>query len=347
MRTLRRFAILAGMVAPVSAMSTDQLLDDLPPNAQETGQVSDPPGRYGVASGVWTGADVPFLEMNGTRLRQTYRMPNAPGTMADTISELSGSLTRQGFEIVLSCIDLTCGGFDFRHRLEVLPLPDMYVDLGSFRYVSGSRDDEEDGGKALVSILASASGDLVYLQVDLITPLTAAEEAAAEDSPELPAVPESPPGEGEGEAQATATQATAQATSNVPAAGGTVLQDPAEAFAAKGEMVLEDVSFAVGSVELTGEDHPSLSSLAAYIAATPDVRIVLVGHTDTTGTLEGNIRVSRSRAQAVANRLVEEHGVPRARLRVEGAGYLAPRADNRTEAGRALNRRVTAVLLPP
>ena len=333
--------LLAGLVAPGISAASEQLLADLSSNAQETGEVSDPPGRYGVAEGVWSGDDVPFLEMNGTRLRQSYRMPNTPGAMAETVRALSESLTEQGFEVILSCIDLTCGGFDFRHRLDVLPLPGMYVDLGSFRYVSGARDSMEDEGAALASILVSASGDLVYLQVDLITPLTEAEVEATEDSSELPAVPASPPVEGDAQAAETQTGSDTSSTED------TALQDPAEAFAARGEMVLEDVSFAFGSVELTGEDHPSLASLAAYIAATPDVQSVLVGNTDTTGTLEGNIRVSRSRAQAVANRLVEKYGVPGARLRVEGAGYLAPRADNRTEAGRARTRRGTAGLLPP
>ncbi|MCR9088111.1 MAG: OmpA family protein [Rhodobacteraceae bacterium] len=342
MRHLALAIFLNGLAAPLWATPSEELLADLPPQAQETASVSDPPGRYGVASGIWTGSDVPFVEMNGTRLRQAYRMPNVPGAMADTITALSQSLTRQGFEIVLSCIDLTCGGFDFRHRLEVLPLPGMYVDLGSFRYVSGMRGDEDGVEKAMLSILASASGGLVYLQIDLITPLTAAEVAAAEDSPDLPAVPSSPPVGGIPQA---AEAQEASETPPVEAPSGS--ESPAASFAATGEMVLEDVSFAVGSMALTGEDYPSLTALAAYIAATPDVRIVLVGHTDTTGTLEGNVRVSRSRAQAVANRLVEQHGVARSRLRVEGAGYLAPRADNRTEAGRALNRRVTAVLLPP
>ena len=316
------------------------LLADLPPQAQAAGQVNDPPGRYGVASGIWDGREVPLQSMNGTRLRQTYRIPNEPGALAETIDALSRNLTEQGFDIVLSCTDVTCGGFDFRHRLEVLPLPEMYVDLGRFRYVSGAREERDGRDEALVSILASASGALVYLQVDLITPLTAAELSAAEDIPDLPAVPSSPPEE------STPSRATEENLSASQDDAEAPSQDPAVAIAEAGHMVLEDLSFAGGPVELTAGDFASLGSLATYIAETPEIEIVLVGHTDTTGTLQGNVRVSRSRAQAVADRLVAQHGVARSRLRVEGAGYLAPRADNRTEAGRALNRRVTAVLLP-
>lgn len=342
---IRRLAcalLVSAAVAPGWATPAAELLIDLPPEAEESGQVSDPPGRYGVATGVWNGRDVPFIEMNGTRLRQAYRLPNAPGALADTISALSESLTGAGFEIVLSCIDLTCGGFDFRHRLEVLPLPEMYVDLASFRYLSGARGGRDAPDEALVSILVSASGELVYIQVDLVTPLTAEEVAAAEAPATLPPVPPIPADASDPEQASDAPDLP-----NAQGADASVPAGVAAAFAASGAFVLEGLSFATGAAALTPEEHPSLALLADYLSEMPEARIVLVGHTDTTGSLQGNITVSRRRAQAVADRLVADYGVARSRLSVQGAGYLAPRADNGTAAGRALNRRVTAVLLSP
>ena len=70
-----------------------------------------------------------------------------------------------------------------------------------------------------------------------------------------------------------------------------------------------------------------------------------MGHSDAVGSLEANIALSRARARSVAGRLVDTHGVARGQLRAEGAGYLAPRASNATEDGRALNRRVEVVVL--
>jgi OOP family OmpA-OmpF porin len=63
------------------------------------------------------------------------------------------------------------------------------------------------------------------------------------------------------------------------------------------------------------------------------------------GTLENNIALSRARAEAVRQHLVEALGVDPAQVSATGIGYLAPRATNATAAGREANRRVEAVLL--
>jgi len=75
------------------------------------------------------------------------------------------------------------------------------------------------------------------------------------------------------------------------------------------------------------------------------MRIALVGHTDTVGALDSNIALSQARAEAVRTRLVEEHGVAPERIEAHGIGFLAPRASNRSEAGRDSNRRVEAVVI--
>jgi outer membrane protein OmpA-like peptidoglycan-associated protein len=72
--------------------------------------------------------------------------------------------------------------------------------------------------------------------------------------------------------------------------------------------------------------------------------VAIVGHTDASGGLEANIALSRKRAQAVRNVLIEAFGVPAAQIQAEGVGYLSPRASNLTEAGRTQNRRVEVML---
>src|SRR5690606_27905951 len=112
----------------------------------------------------------------------------------------------------------------------------------------------------------------------------------------------------------------------------------------KGAAALDDLAFEPGLAELEDGEYPSLAALAEFMAAEPDIRITLVGHTDATGSLAANVAVSKRRAQSVASRLVRDYGIDAARLTAEGAGYLAPRASNQTEDGRAKNRRVEAVL---
>jgi OOP family OmpA-OmpF porin len=83
------------------------------------------------------------------------------------------------------------------------------------------------------------------------------------------------------------------------------------------------------------------------MAQYPDQTISIVGHTDSSGGLDGNIAISRQRAAAVIKRLVVDFGAPRARLTAAGMGYLAPIASNLTQEGREANRRVEAVVTGP
>jgi len=68
-----------------------------------------------------------------------------------------------------------------------------------------------------------------------------------------------------------------------------------------------------------------------------------VGHTDNIGTLSSNMDLSQRRAEAVVRALVSSHGVDAKRLHPIGVGPAAPIASNKTEEGRARNRRVELV----
>ena len=118
----------------------------------------------------------------------------------------------------------------------------------------------------------------------------------------------------------------------------------AETLDRNGRAILADLSFATGSAELDAVPFASLEMLADYLAAHPDRKITLVGHTDTAGSLEANIDLSRARARSVKDRLVNVFGIPAAQLDADGVGYLMPLASNLTDDGRATNRRVEAVL---
>ena len=63
------------------------------------------------------------------------------------------------------------------------------------------------------------------------------------------------------------------------------------------------------------------------------------------GSLQGNISLSKRRAQSVRQRLIDAHGVPPERMEAEGMGYLSPVASNLQEQGRDQNRRVEVILL--
>ena len=74
----------------------------------------------------------------------------------------------------------------------------------------------------------------------------------------------------------------------------------------------------------------------------PNLKFEVQGHTDNTGTVAGNQKLSEQRAQAIVAKLVEM-GISADRLSAKGLGQSAPLADNSTEEGRAKNRRVEFV----
>lgn len=102
------------------------------------------------------------------------------------------------------------------------------------------------------------------------------------------------------------------------------------------------ISFATGKATIEPDSLKTLDAAAAALKATGDVRIEVAGHTDNAGTADSNMRLSQQRAEAVAAALVER-GVAASRLAAKGYGQTMPVADNRTEDGRAKNRRVELV----
>lgn len=101
--------------------------------------------------------------------------------------------------------------------------------------------------------------------------------------------------------------------------------------------------FSVGSADLSASGASDMPRLAAVFART-DRRILIIGHTDSTGDPKSNIKLSERRAETVA-RLFEHDGIAASRLYYAGAGDTEPVDNNATEAGRAHNRRVEVVEL--
>ena len=88
--------------------------------------------------------------------------------------------------------------------------------------------------------------------------------------------------------------------------------------------------------------YPILDDIAVVIKRNPTLIIEIHGHTDNIGTREYNRRLSERRAKAVKDYLLKK-GIERKRLFAVGFGSTRPVATNRTDAGRALNRRVELV----
>ena len=109
-------------------------------------------------------------------------------------------------------------------------------------------------------------------------------------------------------------------------------------------VTLGDVLFASGESELKDAAAQNVQDVVDLLAAEPDKRIRIEGHTDSSGDAAFNLRLSEQRAQAVRDALVNA-GVAPDRITVVGLGEDFPIASNDTAAGRSQNRRVDVILL--
>ena len=103
------------------------------------------------------------------------------------------------------------------------------------------------------------------------------------------------------------------------------------------------IYFDTGKAEVKPESNDTLTQIAKMLQLQPELKLLVVGHTDNVGTLAANMDLSKRRADAVVKALTTSFGVSPSRLNAQGAGPLAPVASNRTEDGRAKNRRVELV----
>jgi outer membrane protein OmpA-like peptidoglycan-associated protein len=110
-----------------------------------------------------------------------------------------------------------------------------------------------------------------------------------------------------------------------------------------GHIALYGIYFDTDKAVIKPESRPTLEQIAKLLAGQPQLNVFIVGHTDSQGTFDYNLDLSRRRAEAIATELVKNYRIAQPRLRTAGVGLLAPIGSNASEAGRALNRRVELV----
>lgn len=309
------------------ALTPAQALDlKLPGAGALSREVVVDPGSYPLPLGPWEDGTVPVLDVTGRIATQAWRIRGKGMTTLQVLTPLAAQLQAAGYEILFRCYGQTCGGFDFRFATPVLDAPDMFVDLFDYRFLSARGVVQAGAPPEYVTLLVSRSNAAVYVHITHVGP-----EGSA--PPDL--------SNGADTASAPPTGAVAD-TAAAPV--GDVL--PLErALVTRGHVVLRDLDFSTGEVALGPGPFASLVALSAYLRGDPTRRVALVGHTDTVGGLDGNIALSRQRAEAVRARLISAHGVPAGQVEAQGMGYLSPVAPNLTPEGREANRRVEAVLL--
>jgi outer membrane protein OmpA-like peptidoglycan-associated protein len=102
------------------------------------------------------------------------------------------------------------------------------------------------------------------------------------------------------------------------------------------------INFDTGKSTIKPESKPIINQIVEMLKANPDLKISVEGHTDNVGNPKSNQTLSDERAKAVVSAIVAQ-GIDAKRLNATGYGQDKPIADNKTEEGRAKNRRVELV----
>ena len=105
------------------------------------------------------------------------------------------------------------------------------------------------------------------------------------------------------------------------------------------------ILFATNSSTLSSTSQNSLRSFAANLKANSQTDMLIIGHTDNTGSDRINDPLSLNRASSVRS-FLSAQGVDSSRMRVDGKGSHEPVADNSTASGRKENRRVEVYIIP-
>jgi outer membrane protein OmpA-like peptidoglycan-associated protein len=108
-------------------------------------------------------------------------------------------------------------------------------------------------------------------------------------------------------------------------------------------LTLGDVLFDTGKSTLKAGAYSTIDRLAQVLKESPNRKVMIEGHTDSTGSEETNQLLSQQRALAVQSALLER-GVPAAQVAAVGKGESSPVASNDDAAGRQRNRRVDLIV---
>jgi OmpA-OmpF porin, OOP family len=117
----------------------------------------------------------------------------------------------------------------------------------------------------------------------------------------------------------------------------------ARALSSSGKAALYGLYFDSNKTDVKPSSEETLNQIGKLLKDNPKLNLLVVGHTDNAGEFSSNMNLSKKRAAAVVDALVARFGVKRDRLTPVSVSFAAPVGSNKTEDGRAKNRRVELV----
>lgn len=242
--------------------------------------------------------------VEGKVTRITYQAPPERTTL-EVFRNYEQELEKHGFKVLFQCTNAQCGGRKFNHA------------VASYSYFGEDYKDQ----RYLAATLSRSQGG-VYVAV-----YAAMHHSGAK-------------------AENNRVRVQLDVIEAKPMDTGMVKIDPkqlARDIDSDGHVAIYAIYFETDSAKLKSSSDPTLAVIATMLEQQPKLKLLVVGHTDMKGSLKHNMDLSKRRAQSVVKALVNKHKVAGNRLTADGVGYLAPVTSNKSEAGRAKNRRVELV----
>ncbi|MBS4066801.1 MAG: OmpA family protein [Chitinophagaceae bacterium] len=131
------------------------------------------------------------------------------------------------------------------------------------------------------------------------------------------------------------------AIGNIKIAKG--LPDTRHKLVEEGKFSTTGILFDVNAATIKPESSGVLKEIADVLQKHPELKVKIIGHTDSDGSDAANLELSKKRAETVKQALIKDHGIDSSRLESDGKGETAPVGDNKTKEGKAQNRRVEFV----
>ncbi len=240
-------------------------------------------------------------------LQQVWKIKNFSRTTDEIQKEIKNSLALNEYKIIFECDFKSCGGFKFRFNSNILNMPEMFVNLGNYKFLTAKAINYKKS--KFISYIISVGKNTGYIQINQF-----GDEIEKNIKKE--------------QSKTFLKSLSANFNDN------------------RGSIILEGLKFKPGSADILESDLRILSDLANFLILNKKEKIILVGHTDASGPIKGNIKLSKDRAESVQKLFVKKFNVSPNQITINGVGFLSPIASNNTEAGREQNRRVEVIIVP-
>ena len=254
-----------------------------------------------------------WLPLEGRYTRLAYNYPQERSSL-EVMRNYDAALKEAGMTVVYSCAKETCGAEFGAHMLERVGTK-LFPDTSSWEPFNHGRKSE----RYVLAQGTRPDGSTVHAAIYVVDPVDTKNGGVYLELVE------------------SRKMETGKVSADLSA------ETMAKSIASEGKVAIYGVYFDTGKFEVKPQSTPALDEMAKLLKSQPQLKVYIVGHTDSQGSLASNTELSQRRAEMVAKALEANYKIDAKRLLPKGVASLVPVASNDGEPGREKNRRVELV----